>query len=356
MSLKKYFLVAILLSAVTACSLFIVLVWLDNKQLIIEPEKWRRSQELNSKVSSVDHESLRPSDKSTSVTKEMELPSSTYISSDKLLSRKVNTADMATLNLSQHNIVKEHHQSVRKNISRQESRKNHSSTHRKGNYQPVRKINDTFRWENRRASKHRKQNGKIRYCTPETCLSGLTNRDDHWMHASCFDEAFQYLQKSLNSTSSVKMSKCSCNLLEKENYKRIALVSLPGSGNTWVRGLLERATNICTGSMWCDPNLRASQFCGEGLRSTKTLVVKIHDSTFRWRGEILPQGPDFSEYNKPEFDAAIFVHRNPFDSIVADHNRALGLLHWEASVNNGGRLPSSFHSHHVTHYGKEFFG
>ena len=27
----------------------------------------------------------------------------------------------------------------------------------------------------------------------------------------------------------------------------IALASFPGSGNTWLRGLLEKATGICTG-------------------------------------------------------------------------------------------------------------
>ena len=27
----------------------------------------------------------------------------------------------------------------------------------------------------------------------------------------------------------------------------VALASHPGSGNTWVRGLLEKATGICTG-------------------------------------------------------------------------------------------------------------
>ena len=29
----------------------------------------------------------------------------------------------------------------------------------------------------------------------------------------------------------------------------VALVSFPGSGNTWVRGLLESATGICTGEL-----------------------------------------------------------------------------------------------------------
>ena len=31
----------------------------------------------------------------------------------------------------------------------------------------------------------------------------------------------------------------------------VALVSFPGSGNTWVRGLLEQASGICTGKL-CD--------------------------------------------------------------------------------------------------------
>ena len=37
------------------------------------------------------------------------------------------------------------------------------------------------------------------------------------------------------------------------NGKRgpVALVSFPGSGNTWVRGLLEKATGICTGEIAC---------------------------------------------------------------------------------------------------------
>ena len=36
----------------------------------------------------------------------------------------------------------------------------------------------------------------------------------------------------------------------------VALVSLPGSGNTWLRGLLEKATGVCTGkSGFLQPNL-----------------------------------------------------------------------------------------------------
>ena len=34
----------------------------------------------------------------------------------------------------------------------------------------------------------------------------------------------------------------------------VALVSFPGSGNTWVRGLLQQATGVCTGES-CDDHV-----------------------------------------------------------------------------------------------------
>ncbi len=38
-----------------------------------------------------------------------------------------------------------------------------------------------------------------------------------------------------------------CRLMNGAHRGAVALVSLPGSGNTWVRGLLEQATGMCTG-------------------------------------------------------------------------------------------------------------
>ena len=38
-----------------------------------------------------------------------------------------------------------------------------------------------------------------------------------------------------------------CRFMNGTNRAPVALASLPGSGNTWVRGLLEQATGICTG-------------------------------------------------------------------------------------------------------------
>ena len=44
-----------------------------------------------------------------------------------------------------------------------------------------------------------------------------------------------------------------CHFIDGAGRRPVALVSYPGSGNTWVRGLLEKATGICTGESDCFP-------------------------------------------------------------------------------------------------------
>lgn len=41
-----------------------------------------------------------------------------------------------------------------------------------------------------------------------------------------------------------------CQFMQGEARAAVALASLPGSGNTWIRGLLEKATGICTGEQF----------------------------------------------------------------------------------------------------------
>ena len=41
----------------------------------------------------------------------------------------------------------------------------------------------------------------------------------------------------------------SCHFMDGSNRAPVGLISFPGSGNTWVRGLLEQATGICTGEI-----------------------------------------------------------------------------------------------------------
>ena len=54
-----------------------------------------------------------------------------------------------------------------------------------------------------------------------------------------------------NSRSGIKRNLTSdqCCFMNGSKRAAVALVSHPGSGNTWVRGLLEKATGICTGKL-----------------------------------------------------------------------------------------------------------
>ena len=58
-------------------------------------------------------------------------------------------------------------------------------------------------------------------------------------------------RKCLQSTKKTKfgthMVNGPCHFMNGTGRPAVALVSFPSSGNTWTRGLLEKATGICTG-------------------------------------------------------------------------------------------------------------
>ena len=150
-------------------------------------------------------------------------------------------------------------------------------------------------------------------CTDDTCKK-LKEVRERYYYEACLREA----QKDY------EVKPCQCSLLDGKKRGRYALLSLPGSGNTWVRGLLEKATGVCTGSMWCDASLRAKHFCMEGVRSTSVLVVKNHDTHLRWVGVKLGDGESVN--NKPDFIGGILIHRNPFRATIAEWNRAAAMI------------------------------
>ena len=84
------------------------------------------------------------------------------------------------------------------------------------------------------------------------------------------------------------------------------LVSWPGSGNSWVRQLLETTTGIYTGSFDCDPDYIKAGMLGEGIGSENVIAIKFH-----------------MEPPKLYFKKAIYIIRNPYNSFVADYNRIL---------------------------------
>ena len=109
-----------------------------------------------------------------------------------------------------------------------------------------------------------------------------------------------------------------CHFINGSSRSPVALVSFPGSGNTWVRGLLELATSICTGSIYCDRELRAKDFMGEGLYSGSTLVVKTHRFNIYFGPRVRDQ--------KPLFSSAVFLVRDPFDALVSERNREVSKM------------------------------
>lgn len=101
----------------------------------------------------------------------------------------------------------------------------------------------------------------------------------------------------------------------------VGLVSFAGSGNTWVRYLLEQATGIYTGSIYCDTTLK-TMFPGENIVSGNVIVVKSHhaDTTELPKDVQLAMG-------KQKFDKAILLVRDPFDALVSEANRRWNAKH-----------------------------
>ena len=57
---------------------------------------------------------------------------------------------------------------------------------------------------------------------------------------------------------------------------KVALASPPGSGNTWVRHLIQLATGYQTGSSFIDEELKNNGFPGEGIANGSVVAVKVH--------------------------------------------------------------------------------
>ncbi|XP_055706313.1 WSCD family member AGAP003962 [Phlebotomus papatasi] len=99
------------------------------------------------------------------------------------------------------------------------------------------------------------------------------------------------------------------SIFEMHNSKIVALASFPGSGNTWLRYLLQQATGILTGSVYKDYGLMKSGFPAENVKNSSVLVIKTHE-----------RGPKvWSSFNR-----AILLVRDPLRAILAEFNRQSG--------------------------------
>jgi hypothetical protein len=55
----------------------------------------------------------------------------------------------------------------------------------------------------------------------------------------------------------------------------VLLASYPGSGNTWMRELIQRGTGLVTGSAYRDASLQGQGFPGEKVRDGSVIVVSM---------------------------------------------------------------------------------
>lgn len=92
---------------------------------------------------------------------------------------------------------------------------------------------------------------------------------------------------------------------KKDIGKKVALASFPGSGSTWSRTLLEQATGVFTGAIYCDKSLKAEGFLGEYITTRNVIAIKTHSP----------------RVTKIQYDAAILIVRNLADALKSEINR-----------------------------------
>ena len=146
-------------------------------------------------------------------------------------------------------------------------------------------------------------------CNETNCLEFLSQSE-----TKSIKECGQMTSKK---QSGVKIEQSICKFLPYKDRAPVALSSPPGSGNTWLRGLLERATGVCTGYHLCDTEMRARGFLGEKIVSGKVLVVKTHSSIPQWVGERVRVSWEGS------YGSAVLLIRNPVQAVIAEWNRIM---------------------------------
>jgi len=107
-----------------------------------------------------------------------------------------------------------------------------------------------------------------------------------------------------------------------------ALVSYPGSGNSWTRYLLESGSGVFTGSIYQDPRI-SSKLRGELANFTdgSTLVQKTHHrSIFTEKTD--NYGLEWRKAHVQKFiGGGVLIIRNPFTAIMSHWNYAKTLSH-----------------------------
>lgn len=169
---------------------------------------------------------------------------------------------------------------------------------------------------------------------PGACLKDTACRG--FLKGQARDSYTQCMARVRKYGHSKKAKDNGCHFIDGKGRGVVALTSFPGSGNTWVRSLLEKATGICTGSYTCDMSLRYEGFTGEGIQSPNVVAVKTHQAAPHWG----------DEKSSVKFNSAIVLVRNPLDALVSD---------WNRYVANGFQFKTVRLGTHTQKAGREYF-
>ena len=150
-------------------------------------------------------------------------------------------------------------------------------------------------------------------CNMPNCIDALDIREQTKVK-QCEKQAIEFVGHALEEPT--------CKFIKGQKYRHpVALNSQEGSGNTWLRGLLERATGICTGFYLCDKEMRPRGFLGEAVQSGRVLVVKTHVHIPQWMGEKkIPMIAYDSSYG-----SAVYLIRHPAHGVITEWNRVVTL-------------------------------
>jgi hypothetical protein len=135
---------------------------------------------------------------------------------------------------------------------------------------------------------------------PELQLKRVLKRKNYIMDTN-------RLCENLTDTDTIPSTARNCRslydirFLNESEYRGIYLVySYPGSGNTWVRLLMEELSGIFTGSSYHDSKILDTGMLGEGQKLEHVIAVKYHHL-----------------YNEPLMDVIIAIVRNPFHALLS---------------------------------------
>jgi hypothetical protein len=166
-------------------------------------------------------------------------------------------------------------------------------------------------------------------------ISKLNNIDDGVIHNNIIEpEPEMNLDNNtsnneittINEQTSSPTTWCdkSLRLLPRTLKNITLLASYPGSGNTWMRHLIQSGSRVLTGSAYNDTSL-AIEFPGEGRKDGSVVIVKTHYPCFAcWRVPSTNAPVTEDQSGKRSYvlaNAAIVIVRNPFDAILSEFNR-----------------------------------